>query len=275
MRRFLFSALAFLALALAPSELDAQKRCTKGKPCGNSCIAQDKVCRIGAPTTTTSPPPAARQVQPPTTTGAFVASSRGTVYYPSACSAAKDLAAANRIYFKSEQEAQAAGYRRTTNRACAQHFGVSSETPPPALDGGSCTVRSVTDGDTFACTDGRRVRLLLIDAPEMDQGPYGGDARRALAALLPSGAQVGLELDVEKQDRYGRVLAYVRLADGRMVNEEIARAGYVVVSVYPPNVQHVERMRAAVKQAQEARRGLWSTPAFQCSPADHRAGRCD
>lgn len=31
----------------------------------------------------------------------------------------------------------------------------------------SCTVQSVTDGDTFRCADGTRVRLSSIDTPEM------------------------------------------------------------------------------------------------------------
>lgn len=206
----------------------------------------------------------------------FVASTRGTVYYPVACSAARELSPANRVYFGSEDAARAAGYRRTTNRSCAGLFAAApaGETPPPALDGGTCIVQRVTDGDTFACADGRRVRLLLIDAPELSQPPFGHRARLELAALLPLDSRVRLELDVQRQDRYGRTLAYVWLADGRMANAEMVRSGYALVSVYPPNVQHVERMRAAADSARADRRGLWNTSAFECTPAEHRAGRC-
>jgi micrococcal nuclease len=139
----------------------------------------------------------------------------------------------------------------------------------------TCVVAHVTDGDTLRCADGRKVRLLLIDAPERDQGEFGGAARAALESLAPPGAAVMLELDVERTDRYGRTLAYVYLPDGRMANEQLARAGYVVPLVYPPNVQHVERMRAAVAAVREERRGLWATSAFECAPRDHRRGRCD
>ncbi len=66
-----------------------------------------------------------------------------------------------------------------------------------------CVVKLVKDGDTFRCSDGRRVRLLQVDAPAKDQTPF--DAA-ALAAL-----------------------AFVGLADGRMANEELARQGAVVL----------------------------------------------
>lgn len=116
--------------------------------------------------------------------------------------------------------------------------------------------------------------LLLIDAPEMNQGPFGAVAKLQLEALAPVGTILSLESDVEKQDRYGRTLAYVYADDGRMVNEELLRAGVAVVTVYPPNVQHVERLRAAVDSARAGRRGLWATSAFECLPADHREGLC-
>jgi micrococcal nuclease len=137
-----------------------------------------------------------------------------------------------------------------------------------------CIVKRVADGDTFSCTDGTKVRLLLIDAPERDQGPFGKMARRYLLRLVDIGDTVRLEPDVQRRDRYGRLLAYTYLGDGRMVNEEMARAGYVVVLSYPPNVRYLERIRTAVRGAQLAKRGLWSTSAFECTPRDHRRKRC-
>jgi micrococcal nuclease len=138
----------------------------------------------------------------------------------------------------------------------------------------SCVVWKVADGDTFSCTDRTRVRLLLIDTPERSQKPFGQSARQQLQKLLRAGDTVRLELDVQPRDRYDRVLAYVYLRDGRMVNEEMARAGYAVVLSYPPNVRHLERVRGAVRCAQAAKRGLWGTSAFECSPRDHRRKRC-
>lgn len=109
-------------LAAFSTVADAQKRCVKGKPCGNTCIAASKTCRVGTPSYT--PPPS------PTTTTAtvaraepgdsvpWVASSRGQVYYKRGCSNANRLVPENRIYFRTEEEAQRRGYRRSTSRGC-------------------------------------------------------------------------------------------------------------------------------------------------------------
>jgi endonuclease YncB( thermonuclease family) len=155
--------------------------------------------------------------------------------------------------------------------------------PPPAAPGAlapeqpaerSCVVQRVVDGDTLDCADGRTVRLLLVDAPELSQSPFGTLAKRALEALAPSGIRLLAEVDVRPLDPYRRVLAYLILPDGRMVNEELVRSGPAVVSVYPPNVRHVERLRAASEAARAARAGFWAVDAFACLPADHRARRC-
>lgn len=126
-------------IALSPVALEAQKRCTKGIPCGNTCIAATKTCRVGTGTARPAPRPAAPRptaVVPDSTPRASadrataasaepsvsekpeVASSRGQVYYARGCSAANELAPANRILFKSAEEAEAAGYRRSRSRGC-------------------------------------------------------------------------------------------------------------------------------------------------------------
>jgi micrococcal nuclease len=137
-----------------------------------------------------------------------------------------------------------------------------------------CIVARVVDGDSLECNGGIRVRLLLIDAPELRQGEIGRRARAALARMAPVGSTVRLELDVQRRDRYGRLLAYVFTADSILVNEELARQGFAVVAVYPPNVKYVEVIRAAVDSARVSGTGLWRSSAFDCSPADFRRGRC-
>lgn len=137
-----------------------------------------------------------------------------------------------------------------------------------------CTVTDVVDGDTIRCGNSGRVRLLLIDTPERNQEPWGARARGALIAMLPTGSTAWLETDVQVRDQYGRTLAYVYRTDGLQVNELMVRSGFAEVLVYPPNVRHVDVLRSAREAAKDARRGLWSTEAFTCSPRDHRAGRC-
>jgi micrococcal nuclease len=133
---------------------------------------------------------------------------------------------------------------------------------------------AVADGDTVYCGNVGRIRLLMIDAPELSQGPPGLEAQRELTRIMPVGTLVKVETDVRERDTYGRILGYVYLPDGRMVNEEMARSVYVTALVYPPNVRHVEEIRDAVADARKARRGLWATTFFDCSPRDYRAGRC-
>lgn len=138
-----------------------------------------------------------------------------------------------------------------------------------------CSVTDVIDGDTIRCDGLGRVRLLLIDTPERDQQPWGERAGAALAELIPEGSEVRLEEDVQPRDQFGRLLAYVYRLDGIQVNELMVLNGFAEVVVYPPNVRHVDVLRSARAAAREAKRGLWSTQAFECVPRDHRAGKCE
>lgn len=88
------------------------------------------------------------------------------------------------------------------------------------------------------------------------------------------GQTIYLEKDVSETDRYDRLLRYVYLADGRMVNEEIVRAGLAYASPYPPDVKHQDRLAAAQRAAQTAGLGLWAgDPAFAAAPASASCNR--
>jgi hypothetical protein len=50
--------------------------------------------------------------------GPWTASTKGHTYYRTGCSTANKLAVKNRIYFKSEEEANKAGYSRSRSRGC-------------------------------------------------------------------------------------------------------------------------------------------------------------
>jgi len=69
--------------------------------------------------------------------------------------------------------------------------------------------------------------------------------------------RVGIELDVQARDKYGRLLAYVYLPNGKMLNEEIVKAGYANLMTIPPNVKHQETFLRAYREARENKRGLW------------------
>lgn len=139
----------------------------------------------------------------------------------------------------------------------------------------SCRVSRVIDGDTFTCSGGRRVRLLSIDAPERGQRPAGDSATAALQRLIHRDVAVALELGRDSVDRYGRTLAFVWLEDGRLVNEELVRAGWAVVFLYDrKNLQYAGRLQATEDSARLARRGWWRGGTIPCRPRQFRARTC-
>jgi len=68
---------------------------------------------------------------------------------------------------------------------------------------------------------------------------------------------ITIELDVQERDRYGRILGYVYLSNGKMLNEEIVKAGYAIIMTIPPNVKYKNRFLKAYQEARESKRGLW------------------
>lgn len=130
----------------------------------------------------------------------------------------------------------------------------------------AATVVRVVDGDTVVVSiKGRRetVRLIGVDTPEtvhptVGVEPFGPEASAFTKSLLPPGTEARLEFDVQERDRYGRLLAYVYLPDGRMVNAEILRAGMGQLLTVTPNVKHVDLFVRLQREAREAGRGLWA-----------------
>ncbi|TVS09405.1 MAG: nuclease [Gammaproteobacteria bacterium] len=123
-------------------------------------------------------------------------------------------------------------------------------------------VHWIADGDTVRLEDGRRVRLLGIDAPETggrDGRPqyYASEARARLIELV-SDTPLRLQLDAQEQDRYGRVLAWLYLPDGRLVNEILVEEGFAFFyhhSGQDPAFQ--TRLLAAQRRAMAADAGFW------------------
>lgn len=117
----------------------------------------------------------------------------------------------------------------------------------------------VIDGDTIILADGRQVRYVGIDTPELGDRRLAAAAEQAREAnrRLVGDRDLRLERDVQTLDRYGRVLAYV-WADDTFVNEELLRAGWARLLTIPPDVRYVERFREAARQGAEKRRTIWS-----------------
>ena len=131
-----------------------------------------------------------------------------------------------------------------------------------ALQASEAVVRRVVDGDTVQLVGGERVRYIGIDTPELHhpRKPVQHYAREAMEfnRRLVEGKKVRLEWDVERRDRYKRLLAYVFLEDGTFVNGELLRQGYAHLLTIPPNVKYVDRFVRLQREARENGRGLWA-----------------
>lgn len=123
----------------------------------------------------------------------------------------------------------------------------------------SAVVERVIDGDTIELTDGRRVRYLLVDAPETTSGKndcYGQEAVAFNKAAV-EGKTVELTYDVECTDRYGRLLAYVKV-NGQEVNTQLVSQGYACVLHISPNGDSRAQQFADLELIAKAQRtGMW------------------
>lgn len=130
------------------------------------------------------------------------------------------------------------------------------------------------DGDTVSVVlNGRKekMRLIGIDAPEIKQRPWGTKAKKHLEKLLmASNWTVILEFDVEKRDKYGRLLCYVYSTDKNMINLQMLKHGYAVLLTIPPNIKYVDELRIAQNEARQHRRGIWNSKGLKESPRDYR-----
>lgn len=135
----------------------------------------------------------------------------------------------------------------------------TTTTLPPLPDGDDRVVRDVLDGDSFELTDGTKIRLIGIDAPDLEtQDCHSAEATSHLRSLLPTGRNVRIVYDTSRADRLGRTLAYAyRLPDGLFVNVAMARDGFATQLTTEPNTMHAEEIGAAAGEARTAGRGLW------------------
>ncbi|MEX1081729.1 MAG: thermonuclease family protein [Halofilum sp. (in: g-proteobacteria)] len=135
-------------------------------------------------------------------------------------------------------------------------------------------VDSVTDGDTVRLSDGRQVRIIGLNTPELGRDgapdePFAQAARQSLQRLIASAdGRVGLQIGREARDNYDRLLAHLYLPDGRNITERLLERGYGLRVVVPPNLAHQRCYARAEAAARAADRGVWTEPRFLGVPAD-------
>ncbi len=128
----------------------------------------------------------------------------------------------------------------------------------------------VVDGDTLHLDDGRKLRLIGIDTPEIfhdgrSPEPYALTARKVLIRLLGEGP-VTLIPGKQRHDHYGRLLVYL-FAAGHNIEAELLRQGLATALYMPPDYRFATCFGAAEREARHRQLGLWSLPRYQAVAA--------
>jgi micrococcal nuclease len=132
-------------------------------------------------------------------------------------------------------------------------------------------VTKIYDGDTLRLNDGRKLRFIGINTPELayddkPDEPLAQEARHRLTQLIPPGSQIGLVYGKQRKDRHQRTLAHVFTHDGLNVSSALVKEGLAFAIVVPPNDRYVECYFGVEQQARKQGKGIWSTPYY--TPAD-------
>jgi micrococcal nuclease len=133
-------------------------------------------------------------------------------------------------------------------------------------------VEKVFDGDTVKLADGRRVRLLGINTPEVkhknqDTEAGGETAKRWLTEKLKI-HKVRLVTDEEPVDKYQRTLAHLITDTKEHINVQLVEQGLAAVNIYPPNLLFSQELVEAGKHAEQAKRGIWKQAEYAVMPVD-------
>jgi endonuclease YncB( thermonuclease family) len=140
-------------------------------------------------------------------------------------------------------------------------------TPSVVFGGELCKPTRYADGDTFTYFDQasgapRNVRVKGFDAPERSQ-PFSKQATNKLRELTEGGA----DCECHKLDRYGRSVCTVRTLAGENVATAMLRAGFGCIDPRfekESTAQDRDEGRAALAEAQAAKRGMWAQSQVQC-----------
>jgi len=131
-------------------------------------------------------------------------------------------------------------------------------------------VIDVIDGDTIILANGKRVRYIGMDTPEITNGLgrstcYAKEARNKNRELV-LGKKIKMEKDISEDDKYGRLLRYIYV-DDVFVNKLLIKEGYAVAVAYPPDLKYQLQFKEVERSAFDNNLGLWG----QCSrqPSDY------
>lgn len=128
------------------------------------------------------------------------------------------------------------------------------------------TVDKVFDGDTLQLSDGRKIRLLGINTPEVQHFSHAPDAggleaKQWLTQKLLH-QSVRLVTDSENFDKYARTLAHVFTQSDEHINASLVAQGWAALSIYPPNLLYSSELESAQNHAEQQHLGIWNMAAY-------------
>lgn len=143
----------------------------------------------------------------------------------------------------------------------------------PSGSGETAVIAQVFDGDTVRLKDGRRVRVLGINTPEVAHGvdkageSLGEEARKATLAFFKSNKTVHLFYDQQLSDHYGRTLANLYDAQGNSLGASLLRSGLAFHVAIPPNLSLNDCLVAQETIARRKNLGVWRDLAWRAKAA--------
>lgn len=123
------------------------------------------------------------------------------------------------------------------------------------------------DGDTARFIINKeevKIRFLGIDSPEIAKQntpseEYGEEAARYTCRRLKNANKIEIEYEpkADKQDKYGRTLAYV-FVDGKLIEEGIVKNGYANVKYIKKDYKYYDQLIKAEEKAINNKKGIYS-----------------
>lgn len=137
-----------------------------------------------------------------------------------------------------------------------------NEEPYPKNYDAIATIRRIHDGDTLQLNDGRKVRLIGINTPELARKhkkaeAFANTAKNALHTLFSKNKTIKLRYGSEQKDHYGRLLAHGFLSDGQNIQLTLLDQGLARAIAIPPNTHFLSCYLQHEKIARCNKTGLW------------------
>jgi endonuclease YncB( thermonuclease family) len=135
------------------------------------------------------------------------------------------------------------------------------------------TLARVIDGDTLWLKDGRKLRIIGINAPEKTSGkrlgqPLAQEATVATRQFFAGSATIWIKPGIDGKDRYKRSLVHAYREDGGNLAEFLLKSGLAFHIAIPPNLGHYDCFSQAEHSARIKGHGLWVNDYYQPKPAE-------